>query len=113
MTRSAKAALLSGLIFPGVGHIVLRYYLRGSILTLISLIGLTVLVAQAMKQALTIVDRISNDEVAFEVGAITELIHSSTIHGDGAASTVAALALGTCWVIGIIDSYRIGLTEEK
>ena len=54
MKRSSKAALLSGLIFPGIGHMVLKQYLRGSVL----------------------------------------------------------IILGACWLIGIIDSYRLGIAKD-
>jgi len=31
MTKPLKVLLLSGLVFPGIGHLVLKYYLRGSV----------------------------------------------------------------------------------
>jgi hypothetical protein len=50
MTRSTKAALLSGLVFPGVGHMVLKRFLRGSILMLSALTALLVIVTKVTKQ---------------------------------------------------------------
>ncbi len=113
MKRSIKAALLSGLIFPGVGHMVLKQYLRGSILMLSALIALSVIVTKAIKQALTIVDKINNGEIPLEAGAITELLSKSTGGTEGAILNIAALVVGACWLIGIIDSYRIGIKQEK
>ncbi len=113
MTRSTKAALLSGLIFPGVGHMVLKQYLRGSILMLSALIALSVIVTKAIKQALTIVDKINNGEIPVEAGTITELVSKSTGGANGSILKIAALVVGACWLIGIIDSYRLGIIQEK
>ncbi len=113
MRSSTKAALLSGLIFPGVGHMVLRQYLRGSILMLSALIALSVIVTNAVKQALTIVDRINSGEIPVETGTIAQLISNSTSGAEGSILNIAALVVGACWLIGIIDSYRLGRIQEK
>ncbi len=92
---------------------VLKQYLRGSILMLFALVSLSVIVTKTIKLALTIVDRVNSGEIPVEAGAITELLSNST---DGAGSSIlniAALVFGTCWLIGIIDSYRLGIIHEK
>ncbi len=113
MTRSIKAALLSGLIFPGVGHMILKQYLRGSILILSALIGVSVIVTKAINQALTIVDKINTGEIPVEAGAITELVSKSSNGAEGSILNIAALIVGACWLIGIIDSYRLGIIQGK
>jgi hypothetical protein len=86
MKKSSKAALLSGLIFPGIGHIFLKEYLRGSALVVLSLAALSVVVTIAYQHALLIVDRVEN---------------------------AAVIVLVACWLAGIIDSYRLGAVQEK
>ena len=113
MTISIKAALLSGLIFPGVGHMVLKQYLRGSILMLSALIALSVIVTKAIKQALTIVDRINSGEIPAEAAAITDLVAKSTSGAEDSIMNIAVLVVGACWLIGIVDSYRLGIIQEK
>ena len=92
---------------------VLKQYLRGSILMLFALIALSVIVTKAIKQALTIIDRINSGEIPVETGTITELVFNSTGGADSSILNIAALVLGACWLIGIIDSYRLGLIQEK
>jgi len=70
MKRSSKAALLSGLIFPGIGHIVLKQYLRGSVLMLFALVALSVIVTRIYQRALTIVDRINSCDIPVDTSAI-------------------------------------------
>ncbi len=113
MTRSIKAALLSGLIFPGIGHIVLKQYLRGSVLMLSALVALSVIVTKALKQALTIVDRINSGEIPVEAGVITELASTPTSGSEGSILNIAALVISVVWIIGIVDSYRLGIIQEK
>jgi len=92
---------------------VLRQYLRGSILMLSALIALSVIVTNAVKQALTIVDRINSGEIPVETGTIAQLISNSTSGAEGSILNIAALVVGACWLIGIIDSYRLGRIQEK
>ena len=113
MKRSTKAALLSSLIFPGVGHMALKQYLRGSILMLSAVIALTVIVTKAVKQALAIVDKINSGEIPLEAGAITELVSKSTAGAEGSILNIATFVVVACWLIGIIDSYRLGINQEK
>jgi hypothetical protein len=113
MKRSSKAALLSGLIFPGIGHIVLKQYLRGSVLILFSLVALSVIVTRIYQQALTIVDRINSGDIPVDAGAIADMVSNSTSAADNLMENIALLVLVACWLIGIIDSYRLGVAQEK
>ena len=113
MTRSIKAALLSGLIFPGIGHLVLIQYLRGSILILFTLIALSVIVTVAVRRALSIVDSINGCEILVESGTITELVSSSIRSADNLIVNISLIVVAACWVIGIIDAYRLGMTQEN
>lgn len=111
MKKSVKAALLSGLIFPGVGHMVLRKYLRGSVLLGTSLVALSTLVTKAYQHALPVVDRIMSGEIPLESGAITQAVSDSTNTADSLLQSIAVIVLVACWLAGIIDSYRLGAAE--
>ena len=113
MTRSTKAALLSGLIFPGIGHMVLKHYLRGLVLMLSALIATSVIVAELFRRAMTIVDRINSGDIPVETGAIVEMVSNSTNGAYSPIVNISVIVLGACWLIGIIDSYRLGVAEEK
>ena len=105
--------MLSGLIFPGIGHIVLKQYLRGSVLILFSLVALSVIVTRIYQQALTIVDRINSGDIPVDAGAIADMVSNSTSAADNLIENIALLVLVACWLIGIIDSYRLGVAQEK
>jgi hypothetical protein len=113
MKKSSKAALLSGLIFPGIGHIYLREYFRGSILAGLSLASLSVVVTRAYQHALLVVDRIASGDVAMEAGAIAQAVSNSTSATDNLMENAALVLLVACWLAGIMDSYRLGALQEK
>jgi hypothetical protein len=113
MTKSTKAALLSGLVFPGIGHIVLKQTLRGSILALVTLLAVSAMVRVAVQRAQTIVDRVVSGEIPLESGAISELVVNSSNDSDGLMPSISVIVFCACWLIGIIDSYRVGMALES
>jgi len=113
MKRSTKAALLSGLIYPGIGHMVLKHYLRGSVLMFSALIASATLINAAIQRAQSIVDRINSGEIPLDNVTIAELVTSSSHGADSPAMDISLLVLSACWLIGIIDSYRLGAAQEK
>jgi hypothetical protein len=113
MKRSSKAALLSGLVFPGVGHMVLKHYLRGSALMLSALVALSVILTRVVQQALTIADRIYSGDIPVDVSAIAEIVSNSTGRADSLVENLPVIVLGACFLFGIIDSYRLGVSQEK
>lgn len=113
MKRPTKAALLSGLVCPGVGHIWLKQYLRGSILMLIALAAVYVIFTVALQQAQTIVDSIVSGDIPAETGAITDLLSDASNDSDSMALTASKIIFSACWLFGIIDSYRAGKEPGK
>ena len=113
MKKSVKAALLSGLIFPGIGHMYLREYVRGSGLLVLSLAALSIVVARAYQQAVLIVDRVLSGDISMEAGAIAQAVSSSTNAADRSVSNAAIIVLVVCWLAGVIDSYRLGAAQER
>jgi len=111
--KSTKAALLSGLVFPGVGHFVLKERLRASVLMVASIAALWILVKIAFDRALTIVDQINAGDIPLDTGAIMEAAADSGASPESFVQNVSLLVFIACWLIGIIDSYRLGVVQEK
>ena len=112
MKKSVKAALISALVFPGAGHLYLRRYVIGSLLTLISIITLYFLIANAMDVAFSVVDKIESGEVPLDTSSITNLVSQQSQHTER-SSNIATLFLCVAWMVGVIDSYRLGLAQER
>ena len=73
-----------------------------------ALVAFSVIVTRVFQRALIIVDRINSGDIPIETGAIAELVSNSTSDAEGSMLNIAALVVGACWLIGIIDSYRLG-----
>ena len=113
MSRSIKVALLSGLVFPGLGHLVLKQYLRGWILMLAALAAISTIVIVTTRRALAVIDGMASGEIPVDTVAISELVSNSISSTDNLIANISMIVLIACWLIGIIDSYRLGKTHEK
>jgi len=91
---------------------VLKKYRRGWALMIVALIAVSVIAIEAFKSALSVVDRINSGEIPLDTGAINAAIADSTSGGDSLRVNIAVMVFIACWLIGIIDSYRIGAMEE-
>ena len=113
MNRSIKVALLSGLVFPGLGHLVLKQYLRGWILMLAALAAISVIVIVTTRRALAVIDSMASGEIPIDTDAISAIVSSSISGTDNLIANISLLVLAGTWLFGIVDSYRLGKTHEN
>lgn len=113
MSKSLKAALLSALVFPGIGHFSLKKRLQGSLLSGITVVCLYILLMAIVDVAQQLSVKIQNGEVPFEFTRIGELVSQQLAGSDGQLVNISSLLLGICWAVGIIDSFRIGWSQDK
>lgn len=112
LQRSVKAALLSMLVFPGVGHLYLKRYIPGLLLSIGAATATVFILTSAVQTALEVVQMIQDGTVPPEAGSITVLV-SQRSHADENSTNIAMIALFALWVIGILDAFRVGRTLEK
>jgi hypothetical protein len=110
--QSTKAALLSGLVFPGVGHLYLRRYVRGILIAGGAGVLLYFVVSVTMHTALAVIGNIQSGNVSPTVESISTLV-SKQSQGNEGAMNIAMMALIALWLIGIVDSYREGRAREQ
>ncbi|MCK9197275.1 MAG: DUF5683 domain-containing protein [Syntrophales bacterium] len=106
MKKSSKAALLSALLFPGVGQMYLKRYLRGLLPMVLVLTGLGVLITRATFRALEALDKIQAGG-ALDMNVASNLAVTSAASGDP-YSSVIVLVISCCWIFSVIDAYRLG-----
>ncbi len=108
MKKSSKAALLSALIFPGVGHLYLKKYFSGIILLGLSLAGILYIISVTVDRAFQIVDKIQSGAISPDVDAITQALAQQSGGAGANFLNAATMIVVVCWVVGIVDSYRLG-----
>src|SRR5215472_18669778 len=107
MRYSTKAALLSGLVFPGVGHLYLRRWLRGTLLAAGAAVLSYFLVSTAVNSAMDIAGKIEGGDVPLTEEAISALVSKASQENERSTDIASAILLAL-WAIGIVDSYREG-----
>lgn len=108
MNHAVKGLLLSGLVIPGLGQIVLKYYFRGMVFMLATVGGLIVMVVEAIRIITDLVSAVAANLEMVEIEGISTALHQvlaeTSLRTMGAALLVVLLA----WGISMVDAYRIG-----
>jgi hypothetical protein len=112
MRNAVKGALLSGLVFPGLGQLVLKNYRRGVALVLVSSASLSLIVLKAWQQASLILEKIESGDRVLDPGTISQVAKGTTAQSDQLIFSLAPLIFILCWVIGMVDAYRIGKKKD-
>ena len=112
MKNSIKGAFWSGLIFPGLGQVVLKHYKRGAVIMLLVLVSMSVIVVKAVHSALAILENIETGVGAISMSSISNAAtQASTISGSLTFNLVLLLTI-LCWIFGVVDAYRIGKEQD-
>ena len=112
MNNSLKGALLSGVVFPGLGQVILKHYKRGIALMLIVLVSLLVIVVKAVQQVFTVLEKIESEGVAINMSTISNAVTQATTTSDSFIFNFVLLLIIFCWIIGVVDAYRIGKRRD-
>jgi|SRR5215471_1372875 len=112
MSYSIKAALLSGLVFPGVGHLYLKRWLRGCLLAAGAAVVTYFLVSVAVNSAMDIAAKIEGGGVPLDAAAISALVSKASQKNER-STDIATVILLALWAIGIVDSYREGRARDR
>jgi hypothetical protein len=106
--NSLKGALLSGLVFPGLGQVVLKHYKRGIALMLTVLVSLSVIVLKVVQQAFTILEKIEPGGRAIDMSTISQAATQAFATSGSLSITFLFSLIILCWIVGVVDAYRIG-----
>jgi hypothetical protein len=112
MKNSIKGAVLSGLVFPGLGQVVLKHYKRGIALALTVLLSLLVVVVKALRQAFIILEKIEAEGRTIDMSTISSAAAQASTTSDNLLYNVVSLLIILLWIIGIVDAYRLGRKKD-
>ena len=112
MNNSLKGALLSGLLFPGLGQVMLKHYKRGAVLMLAITATLLAVLIKAVQQALTILEKIESEGGAIDMSTILNAATQASTTSESSIFKLLLWLIIFCWVIGVVDAYRIGRKKD-
>lgn len=112
MKSSVKGALLSGLVFPGLGQVNLKHYKSGIALMSITSVSILVIIVKAVQQAFIILHTIELEGGVITMSAIVNAATQASSTSSGLVFEIAFVAIILCWIIGFVDAYRIGKKKD-
>ena len=111
MNNSTKAALLSGLVFPGLGQVYLKLHKRAAVIIVGTLAGLAIIIVKAVQLGIAIMEQIAYEGAELDtetiINAATQAVTSFL------TMNLGFLLIILFWVIGTIDAYVIGKRKDK
>jgi ABC-type spermidine/putrescine transport system permease subunit I len=110
--NAIKGALLSGLVFPGLGQFMFKRYLRGAVFLLVTLACVAVIVTTTVTEVMNDLSRI-DPATLNSTQALQNLASQATQTSGGDSSGIALFVLGVCWVLGVIDAFLIGRNKDR
>lgn len=108
MSQSVKAALLSALIFPGVGQITIGYKKRGWLIISFVVVLLYLIMSEAMKIAYTLIEEMQKSGTPINAEEISKATSEMVGFSDNMFLNITFTVLIITWLASIIDAYWAG-----
>ena len=108
MNKPMKAALLSALVFPGVGQISIGHKKRGWFIILLNSIFLYMIISEIIKQASSLVEKMQKSGVALDYESISNKTSGLVSFSDNYSLNILLMLLIFGWIVSVIDAYILG-----
>lgn len=113
MKNALKAALLSGLLGAGAGHLYLKRYRRGWFLIMSTLCCLVVIATQALKQAQVILAKVPAESEALNFDEVSVLVSNNFSTEDFFLTNAVTMLILLIWTFAVFDAYKIGKDMDQ
>jgi hypothetical protein len=107
MKRSIKAALLSALVFPGLGQLMLGKTARALLFLVPCAVAAVYICGQVLDRANAIVAQVQSGELPLDPQLLSERL-SAAPGSEGPMMTVAVVVAVVCWIGSVIDALLSG-----
>jgi len=112
MKTATKAALLSGLVFPGTGQIYLKRSRRGLTIMALACSGIAIIVWMTIVRMLAALEQIQNQLNQVDMATISNVVLEFSANHSSVYYKPILLFIACCWIFSIIDAYRTGKEKE-
>lgn len=109
MISPLKAALLSGLVFPGMGQILQKHFKRGIALIFLTLVNAAIIASQIFGQMLALLPEIVGNG---DSEHLADALMKAAAALDNGAFVASGWVLAICWVTGIVDACLSGRPKD-
>jgi hypothetical protein len=112
MKEPMKAALLSALVYPGVGQLIYRAYWRAIGLAAVFSVAVYYYVEEVVSKYQPLIDKVKSGKVALNGQALVDEIAKNPIILDPELVSILTYILVISWLVGTIDAYRLGIKKD-
>lgn len=107
MKTPLKPVLLSALVFPGLGQLMLKNYLSAVVFMGSSTIVLYFLVSDILTKVNKILAQVQSGQLPLTVESISKALSAHSTGLSMQTLNMISYLLVTLWIISIVDAYRI------
>ncbi|OQY13685.1 MAG: hypothetical protein B6I31_00625 [Desulfobacteraceae bacterium 4572_19] len=112
MSNAVKGALLSSMVFPGLGQIVLKHYKRGIALGLAVTACFAVVLIKIVQQTLEMFDKIDISSGRIDINVVADTATKVSSISNGMIYNTLIFVIIILWVYGTVDAYLIGKKKD-
>lgn len=107
MNQSTKAALLSGLIFPGVGQIVTGKKTRGGFFVGFTVVILYLLISEVITKAYPVIETMQKKGIAIDAESIAKATSDLTGFSENLYLNSLLIIFIITWFVSVVDAYLV------
>ena len=108
MRKALKGALLSGLVWPGLGQVMMKRYARGVALMIATLAALVMFMVKAVQYALGLLEKLQYAATMEDIQAASQKAIQIMAAMDKTVFNITFTIIVILWLAGIVDAWRIG-----
>lgn len=108
MSNALKGALLSGLVLPGLGQIVLKKYRRGLAFVTAVSVGMALLMVKVYQTAMAIVEKAGPAADSMDLNRMVTSTNQAVAEAGTLGYQLALALIVIAWVFGAVDAYFVG-----
>jgi TM2 domain-containing membrane protein YozV len=113
MHFAIKAALLSGLVFPGAGQIYLKRVIRGIGYIIGTLIPMIIIVADLTKVATMALDNLAGRGGVIDMTTVSDAATHAAADASGFWINMMLVLMVGCWLVSTVDAFLLGRQRDR
>lgn len=108
MNQSTKAALLSGLVFPGVGQISIGHIKRGWFIIAAVCLYLYLIISEIIHEMYSAIAKMQESGSVMDAQAVSKMTSDVMSFSANTYLNIVLVLLIVTWVVSVIDAYLLG-----
>ncbi|MFT6968455.1 MAG: TM2 domain-containing membrane protein YozV [Cellvibrionaceae bacterium] len=105
MKKTMKPVYFSALIFPGLGQLYLKSYIRGVLFSVVAVISFAIIMEATWSMMMVIANDIEQGRQRLDMNSLTLVIKESLTVYEDPTIIIAKIAFIASWIMSSLDAY--------